>query len=1393
MKRKIVTVILTLLMLVSFVSPFAGYAAAAPVITISSVSDTAGATVNVAVSIENNPGILGAALEFSFDAGLTLVDATCGEAFSALTMTKPGKLTSPCKFVWDGQELNGEDVADGTVIVLQFMLPEDAETGTKYTITASYEDGDFVNTYLKPISPVIVAGGIEVLDYIHGDLNEDKKVNTTDVIMLRRHIAGGYEQTVNERAADVNNDSKKNTTDVILMRRFIAGGYGITFPYTETKCNHVMEAFPAKEATEKEEGNIAYWYCKACNEYFIDEKGTSIITLEETILPILPKSEYTIQYVCDMVAPGDTTFKETDTYKPTQTKVLQMPKMDTYKFLGWSDKDGRMYGTEIPEGTTGDLVLYANWASDRNKAEPVAKLGDPIICEDSDNGQILFVYEIGKIKNIPLFETQDLLVANGLITSTGIVKQTSITKGNAEEIGKTIANTTTNSSTWTLSKEWNETTSVSEEWASQQGMEMTEAEEFSKSNNNTYNMTNSLGGSSSLVNNDSSSYKLSANKGHEDSNTTERQKYTNYKVDGKYSNSTTVDARISAELNAGLSAGLKVPLKGGAEGSLGGNIGGSLGTEAGVSNTSAWEIGAGAETGGYTKGSSTGTDNWGVSMDISNAKSSTATSEKTWNSTQGFSASSSTSSASSVSKAVSELISQKHAEDSSYTTGGSQGETKEYASSNANEDKYSSSVTYSEAEINISERKFESTGNTYGAYRLVQVGMARVFAVVGYDIKNKTYYTNTYSILDDDEYKEYLDYSFDRTFNDYETSVLPFEIPIFVNDYVNSRIASSKLQIDDSGIVTRYLGEADDEVVLIPSYYTRTNSTTGKAEMIKITGIAPGLFKDNTNIIGVSLGNFVNEIPESAFEGCTSLKEVICPNVISIDINAFKGCTSLSEFSLPNEIEYIGGGAFDGIPAIKANAQTKGIANIIASSNVQNITLDISKIEADDFSDVSFNIGEIETFKLLGGYKEYRGLNINSDARTTIISGVTISDCDDVPIEVSSPNLTLERVTAQSNGFVLVLKADETTLSIEGVSNMLSENANSIIAKTINLVQINDETYSTIETNGNILVCGNVNDNSSYIKEEKIVIITEEEYINFLTSRKVTFNANGGVLGTGKDYKMIPYNGVMGELPIVSRDYYTFAGWYTSAEGGEKINEDTVMTSSVDLTLYAHWVENSVSAWVLKSKMPADAQIINTKYSYTLTEYTTANSSSLSGWNKYDSSYKWSSYSSWSGWDTSNPGSSDSRQRETRTTYRYRRFTCFDCGDHHPFPGECLAGSYSVGNYSHPHTCGGTGWITVLESSYEEIWITTPYWTVGYYAWDENWRCVLVDGYGSKDYQKVWWWHVNDIASRKEYRYRDRSKIYTYYFKRNLNKESFSYPSGSNVSNVQEWVQYRAK
>ncbi len=1376
--RKIIALTLSLIMMATLCQSLSVLAADKTTITVESAGDMPGATVILDVVIENNPGVTAAVLTFAFDEGLELLRVTNGEAFSRLNMTASKVLASPFNITWDGESVEDEDIKDGVIASLEFRISDDAVAGDVYDVSVTCTDKGISDNNLNPVSVTLVSGKIEVLDFYYGDLNSDRVVDNIDTTMIRRHIAGGYNQTIKEAAADVNTDEEINASDTVLLRRFIAGGYGVTFPYIQAECNHILEGTPAKEPTETEVGNIAYWYCKACTKYFKDEKGSVIINdfEKEVIIPVLPKAEYTIQYVCDMVAPGDTTFKETDTYKPTQTKVLQIPKMDTYKFLGWSDANGKMYGTELPQGTTGDLVLYANWASDRNRAVPVKKLGDPIICEDAENGQIIFVYEIGEIRNIPLFETQDLLVVNGMITSTGVVKQNTISKANAEEIGKTIANTTTNSSTWTFSKDWNESLTVSEEWAKQNGMKVEDAEEFCKSNSNSYNMTNSAGGSSSIVNSDNSSYRVTANEAHVDQEYSDVQKYAGFNVSGSLSNSTTA--------SVGVNAGIEVPL---------GVAKGKVGVEAGVSNTTAWEIGGGYEQNQFTQNTKTGTDSWSKNVDISKSSSSVASDTKTWNSTAGFSSSSATSSSHAISKAVSELISETHSEDSTYSTGGSEGESKEYASSNAQQDLYSSSVTFSEEEMEISSRTFESTGNTYGAYRLVQVGMARVFAVVGYDIKNKAYYTYTYSVLDDDEYKEYLDYSYDRTFNDYETSVLPFEVPIFVDNYVNSRIASSPLMVDDNGIVRGYNGNETDEIVMIPSYYTRTNATTGMPEMIKITGLADGLFKDNKNIIGVSISNFVNEIPESAFEGCTNLKEVVCPNVLRIGPNAFKGCVSLSEFALPDEIESVGEGAFDGVPALKSKAPTKEIANIVANSNVKKITLDISNIKADDFSDMSFVIGEIETFKLLGGYKEYKGLNINSDAQTTIISGVTISDSNAVPLEVSSPNITLERVTLNSEGFALILKADETALSIEGVSNVLSESENGIIAKSITLSQANDSTYSEIQTNANVLVCGTVNENAGYIAEDKIVSITEEEYINYLTSRKVTFDANGGVLGTETDYKMVPYNGVIGELPYASRDFCHLVGWFTDPENGEEVTEGTLMTSLVDITLYAHWEDNVTSPWVLKSEMPEDAQVINTEYRYTLTEKTTSSSSSMSGWEHYDTTWVWGPWGSWSAWGTKKYTDSDSRDAESTTRSKYVDTSHYEARwryYHWCSPkGKTYLYTYNPGGYTYHEISLGYemsiarwGGSNKDVPQYGEYWCEhSPYWFKGGYSNDNG------------DYYWEEWVTSGYTDTWTEWRYRDRSKVYTYHFKRELSKVQNTYPTGDNISNIEEWVQYRAK
>ena len=134
-----------------------------PAIVVNSVTAKPGDTqVEVTVSISNNPGILGMTLALDYDdAVLTLTGARNGAATSMLSMTKPGKFESGCKFVWDGQEIEKEDVKDGVILTLTFSVSGSAVGGT-YPITISYKDGDIIDNDLATVDVKTVAGDVKI-------------------------------------------------------------------------------------------------------------------------------------------------------------------------------------------------------------------------------------------------------------------------------------------------------------------------------------------------------------------------------------------------------------------------------------------------------------------------------------------------------------------------------------------------------------------------------------------------------------------------------------------------------------------------------------------------------------------------------------------------------------------------------------------------------------------------------------------------------------------------------------------------------------------------------------------------------------------------------------------------------------------------------------------------------------------------------------------------------------------------------------------------------------------------------------------------------------------------------------------------------------------------------
>ena len=70
----------------------------------------------------------------------------------------------------------------------------------------------------------------------------------------------------------------------------------------------------------------------------------------------------------------------------------------------------------------------------------------------------------------------------------------------------------------------------------------------------------------------------------------------------------------------------------------------------------------------------------------------------------------------------------------------------------------------------------------------------------------------------------------------------------------------------------------------------------------------------------------------------------------------------------------------------------------------------------------------------------------------------------------------------------------------------------------------------------------------------------------------ITFNLNGADAQDGTSPRSINDAAAVGTLPTPTRDGYTFAGWWTEAEGGMEVTATT--TVAADMTLFAHWTEN---------------------------------------------------------------------------------------------------------------------------------------------------------------------------------------------------------------------------
>ncbi len=842
------------------------------------------------------------------------------------------------------------------------------------------------------------------------------------------------------------------------------------------------------------------------------------------------------------------------TYTVDTGVTLENPDHFGYTFLGWS-LDGKIM-SNIPVGMIGNITLRANWTSDRNKAVAKTSYGDPIVIEDMDNGRYLFIYEIGEIHNVPITELKRWDNVETLELNEEVEVSEAAGSTFTENIARVLSNATTSTSSWTLSEDWNNSSSAMNESEEEIG----KTDKTTNSAGNTvegkYFISNVKGGSTSTTNSAGGSSDISA-KVTTGSSVGITDSYSNSQTDKV---SVGVESEVSASVHAEVEAESPispVSAKAGYE------LDASIGASAETSQENQYTTGV-----SHDRKNSFGTEYTGTSSTTWDS-SSTSTSE--WNTTQSYESAVSSSQNEEVSRELSTVINNKLGYSSTEERGGENSETQSKDQSTSESNEYATTVEYSK---DTSITRTESVTRTYttpGSYRLVSAGTVHVFAVVGFDIATNSYFTHTYNILDSDRHL-FVDYSKkDNTFKDCENAILPFEVPYTVKEYVDDAIARSAGLIinPETGIVEKYEGTA--EYVLIPEYISASDDYS-KPHAVKVSGISANAFANNPNVKGVYLPSFVSTIPNRAFENCTALEQVYGYGITTIGDYAFSGCTSMYEVRIDEYIESIGTEAFKGVPGIKVTASNEDVADAAIASGAKRITLDITGLSS--FDNRHIEIPETsELFALVGNSSSgvnYSNLRITSDAKETVLSNMTFVDNRNTPLDLSSEKVSLNRVVIQdAPGYVLMMSADHTTLSLYGNVTLGSSGEHAVISRDVTMKLTTAGNSGNLKLSGNYLICGEISNSMLGFDRGELRTLTEEEYQTMLTSSILTFDPNGGEVDPAN--KQIYYGQSYGEMPIPTKTGYEFVGWFTEAEEGTEVTADAVVSLLANQTVYAHW------------------------------------------------------------------------------------------------------------------------------------------------------------------------------------------------------------------------------
>lgn len=233
----IVTLCIVLVSTIGEISTFA-YSKSTPTISGEVVSSQPNSIVNININMSNNPGIVSATINVSFDSNALSLTKVKDGGLIGTTSHKP-ELTSPYTLAWVNDTATKNYTSNGTIVTLTFKIKNTASYGQTYPIIINYdyENYDVYDKDLNIIKFQTINGAVKISIYssfILGDANRDSKVTIKDTSIIQRFIAHIVtEDSVDIVATDVDEDGYTTIIDVTFIQQYLAKD-NIPYPIGKT-------------------------------------------------------------------------------------------------------------------------------------------------------------------------------------------------------------------------------------------------------------------------------------------------------------------------------------------------------------------------------------------------------------------------------------------------------------------------------------------------------------------------------------------------------------------------------------------------------------------------------------------------------------------------------------------------------------------------------------------------------------------------------------------------------------------------------------------------------------------------------------------------------------------------------------------------------------------------------------------------------------------------------------------------------------------------------------------------------------------------------------------------------------------------------------------------------